>query len=251
MATATQTSTGASPKRLAQIAGLLYLIVGIFSGFAFGYVLPKIYAAGDATTTAANVAANSGLVRLGVVADLAQATVMVFLAMTLYLLLRHVSQNAARAMVVLATVAATIMCLNLVFEFAALLVATDPSYATALGTAGSNALVLLLLDIQHYGYLIAQIFFGLWLIPMGYLAFKSGMFARALSVVLVVAGFAYLVDLVIAFLAPDLGKQIHGLLAIAPIIAEPWMVGYLLWIGVRSPRPADRASAVGLVQAAV
>jgi hypothetical protein len=248
MSTTVQASTGPSSRRLAQIAGVLYLIVGIFSGFAFGYVLPKLYAAGDATTTAANVVANPGLLRLGVVADLVQATVMVFLAMTLYLLLQHVSKNAARAMVVLATVAATIMCLNLVFEFAALLVATDPSYASALGVAGSSALVLLLLDIQHYGFLIAQIFFGLWLVPMGYLAFKSGMFSRALSIVLIVAGVSYLVDLVAAFLAPDLGRQIHGVLAIAPIIAEPWMVGYLLWMGIRSPRPADRTSVASLAR---
>jgi hypothetical protein len=58
--------------------------------------------------------------------------------------------------------------------------------------AGSNALVLLL-DTQHYGYLIAQIFFGLWLVPLGYLAYKSGSFPRALGVLLVVAGGCYLV----------------------------------------------------------
>jgi hypothetical protein len=57
-----------SPKRLARIAGLLYLIVGIFGGFADAYVPAKVYAPGDAATTAGNVLANSGLVRIGVVA---------------------------------------------------------------------------------------------------------------------------------------------------------------------------------------
>ena len=113
-----------SPKRLARIAGLLYLIVGIFGGFAIAYVLPKVYAPGDATTTAANVLANASLVRIGVVADLFQATVFVFLGMTLYHLLKHVNKNAASAMVILVAIAATIMCLNNVFQFAALLVAT-------------------------------------------------------------------------------------------------------------------------------
>jgi Domain of unknown function (DUF4386) len=56
----------------------------------------------------------------------------------------------------------------------ALLVATDPSYATAFG-GGSDALVLLLVDLQHYGYLIAQNFFALWLFPLGLLAYRSGM----------------------------------------------------------------------------
>ena len=45
-----------SPKRLARIAGLLYLIVGIFGGFAVGYVTPMLYVPGDAATTAGNMA---------------------------------------------------------------------------------------------------------------------------------------------------------------------------------------------------
>src|SRR3982074_820241 len=78
-----------SPKRLARIAGVLYLLLGIFGGFAQGFLYPKIYVAGDAAKTAGNLITNSGLVRIGVVADLFQATVWVFVALTLYRLLRH------------------------------------------------------------------------------------------------------------------------------------------------------------------
>jgi hypothetical protein len=83
--------------------------------------------------------------------------------------------------------------------------------------------------------LIGQIFFGLWLAPLGYLAYRSGMFPRALGVVLVAACASYLVDVLAAFLFPDVGKAIHGLATILPAIAEPWMVGYLLVVGVRKP----------------
>jgi len=55
-----------------RIAGLLYLVVAIFGGFAQGFVYPKVYAAGDAATKAKNFLANFGLVRIGVVADLIQ-----------------------------------------------------------------------------------------------------------------------------------------------------------------------------------
>ncbi len=161
-----------SPKRLARIAGLLYLIVGIFGGFAVAYVTPMLYVPGDAATTAGNVVANAGLVRISVLADLLQATVFVFLAMTLYLLLRHVHKNVAAAMLILVAIATTIMCIDKVFQFGALRVAGDASYAAVFGVAGSNALVLLLLDMHNYGYLIAQIFFGLWLVPLGYLAYQ-------------------------------------------------------------------------------
>ncbi len=88
--------TPGSPKRLARLAGVLYLLVGIFGGFAEGYVEPKMYVAGNAAATAGNVAANAGLVRLGVVADLLDQTFFLFLALTLYLLLKHVNKSVAR-----------------------------------------------------------------------------------------------------------------------------------------------------------
>src|SRR2546423_4665106 len=89
-----------SPKRLARIAGVFYLLVGIFGGFAEGFVDPKMYAAGDAAATAANVVANSALVRLGVVAHLLDAAFFALTALTLYVLLKHVYKNIARAMLI-------------------------------------------------------------------------------------------------------------------------------------------------------
>lgn len=225
----------ASPTRLARVAGLLYLIVAVFSGFAFAYVLARVYFPGDAVATAANVQANSGLVRLGIIADLIQATAFAFLGMTFYQLLKPVNKSAARSMMILVAIASTIMCLNLVFDFASMLVATDVSYTTAFGAAGSHALVLLLLDMHHYGFLIAQVFFGLWLFPLGYLAYTSAMFPKALGVVLIAGGACYLVDLLVKFLFPDLANAISGLLVITPTVAELWMVGYLLIKGVKMP----------------
>src|SRR5207248_6022124 len=203
-----------SPKRLARMAGVLYLAVGIFGAFAEGFVDLKMYAAGNAAATAGNVVANAGLVRMGVVAHLLDGTFLIFLALTLSILLKHVHKSVARAMLVLGALATGILCLNAVFLFEGLRVATESAYAAALGTAGSHALVLLLLDTQHYGTLIAQVFFGLWLVPLGYLAYRSGWFHRALGVVLVVGGICYLVDLLAAFLVPDFGKEIHAFVII-------------------------------------
>src|SRR2546421_7521589 len=239
-----ETKMTTSPKRLARIAGVLYLLVGIFGGFAQGFVYPKIYVAGDAAKTAGNVIANSGLVRLGVVADLFQATVWVFVAMTLYLLLKHVSKSVASAMVVLAAMGASITILNTVFEFEALRAATGAVNLAAFGATGSSALVLLLVDAQHNGIFVAQIFFGLWLAPLGYLAYKSaGWFPKWLGVLLVVGTVCYLVDLLAAFLVPDFGKEIHAFVWIPSAIAEISMVLYLLVIGVRTQKPGERIPA--------
>lgn len=231
-----------APRCLARIAGVLYLIVAIFAGFAFSVYL-RLYVAGDAATTAANVVANAGLVRMAVVADLIQVTAWIFLALTLYRLLKHVHAGAARAMVLLVAIGAGIACLNAVFGFEGMRVATDSSYAAALGAEGSNALVLLLLDTQHYGLSIVSVFYGLWLVPLGYLAYTSRLFPKALGVALVVVCGCYHAKLLAAFLAPGLGAAINGYLS-TPIWAfELWMVLYLLVIGVRKVTPEVRAPA--------
>jgi hypothetical protein len=231
-----------SPKRIARIAGVLYLLNGIFGAFALLFVYGKVYVPGDSAKTAGNLVANSGLVRMGIVADLVQATIWVFVALILYRLFKHANKGVASAMVVLVAIGAGIVMMNEVFGFEALRVATGAVSLTSLGAGGSNALALLLVDAQHYGLLIAQIFFGLWLVPLGYLAYKSGWFPKALGVLLIVGAAGYLVDMLAAFLVPDFGKAIHGYVTVPSAIAEVWMVVYLLVIGVRTPEPKEGRS---------
>src|SRR4029079_16125916 len=98
------------------------------------------YVAGNAAATGMNVVANAGLVRLGVVAHLVDGVFYVLTAVALYLLLNHVHKNVARVMVLFVTLAVGIKCLNAVFQFEGVRVATDRSYAAAFGAAGSSAL---------------------------------------------------------------------------------------------------------------
>ena len=72
---------------------------------------------------------------------------------------------------------------------------------------------------------------------MGYLAYKSGWFPKALGVLLIVGGACYLVDTLALFLAPGFGEAISAFVVIPSTIAEVWMVGYLLVIGVRTAKP--------------
>ena len=233
----------ASATRRARSAGVLYLLNGILGGFALLFVYARVYVPGDAATTARNLVANAGLVRMGVVADLIQATIWVFLALTLYQLLKQVNKSVASAMVVLVAIGAGILMLNEVFGFESLRVATGAVDLGSLGAAGSNGLALLLLDAQHYGLLIAQIFFGLWLLPLGYLAYRSGWFPKALGAALIVGGACYVVDMLAAFLVPDVGKAIHSYVTFPSAIAELWMVGYLLVIGVKTRSVDERIAA--------
>lgn len=243
MSTSIHTVVGAatttSLKHLARMAGVFYLFVAIFGGFSQGVAPTLLYVAGDAAATAGNVLANPALVPVTVVAHLVNAVFFTLTAVAFYLLLSHVNKHVARVMVIAVVLAAGIISVSAVFAFAASRVAADATYVAAFGAAGMNALILLLLDLEHYGILAAQVFFGLWLAPLGYLAYRSGLFPKALGVVLVAATVSYLVDVLVAFLAPDIAPQVHPFLIIAPLIAEVWLLGYLLVQGVRSPRIAD------------
>jgi hypothetical protein len=80
--------------------------------------------------------------------------------------------------------------------------------------------------------------------PLGYLAYRSGMFPRALGVALAVAGICYLVDMLVLFLVPDFGRQVNAFLVVPPTIGEVWMASYLLVKGVRTSPHDDRAPGV-------
>ena len=232
-----------SPQRAARVAGALYLLMAILGGFAHLGVRNSVYTPGDATTTAANIVANPTLFRLSLVSDLAMATVFVFVGFALHRLLRHTDRAAAGAMVLFVTVGAAMILANLLFHHAALLVATDASVATSLGVEAADALTLFLLDLHQVGYTLAGIFFGLWLLPLSYLAVRSRMFPRLLGIALGAAGVAWIVDTLVRFAAPEL-PGIFRVALEAPRFAEFALILYLLIRGVRTPAPAITEPAV-------
>ena len=225
-------------KRLARIAGSLYLVVAILGGFAELYVRARIVEPGDATATAANIRASATLYRLGFAADLVQATLFLFTAMALYLLLRHANELVARAMVAVVAVSVAIICLNLLNQYEAL------QLATGAGPVASDALAGLFADMHASGYLIAQIFFGLWLLPLGYLVYRSGYVPAAIGVLLAIGAVGYLVDTFVHFLAPDVAETVEAFVAAPAAIGELSLVAWLLIKGVRiQERPAIVAAA--------
>jgi hypothetical protein len=229
----------ASERRLARIVGALYLVVALFGGFAELVVRARIVEPGNAAATAENIRGSATLFRLAFASDLVQATFFLFTAMALYLLLRHVSELVTRAMVVIVAVSVAIICLNLLNQFVSLQIATGEASSGAFGAAGTDALAGLFADMHGAGYMIAQIFFGLWLLPLGYLVYRSGYFPKALGVLLVVGCFGYLIDTFATFLAPGIAESIEWIVVAPAAVGELSLVAYLLVKGVQVPaRPA-------------
>jgi hypothetical protein len=217
------------PRTLARTAGIAYSLMFLGAWAQLG-VRAGIHVPGDAATTAQNLTADATMFRLALVADIAMATAFVAVGVLLFRLLRHVNRHAAGALVVFVAVGAGMILTNLLLHHATLLVATDTTYETL----RSDELVLLLLDLHQVGYTLAGIFFGLWLLPLSYLAYRSGLFPRSLSILLAVAGGSWILDTLATFLFPDLPAVVDTILS-APTFAEFWLIAYLLTKGVRTP----------------
>jgi hypothetical protein len=228
-----------SQVRLARTAGLLYLGVAVLGGFAHAVRL-GVYEPGDADATTANLVAHAALVRLSFGADLVQNLVWLVLAAVLHRLLAHAGRNLARTLVVFVAVSAAIACVNLVHQLGAVVVATDPSYASALGADGSHGLVLLLMDLQHYGYLVAQLTW-LWLLVLGLLGLRSGLFPRWLSFLLVIGSTCYVVDALTQLLAPSLADTSATVFVLPEIVCEVALLVFLLVKGVATPTVATES----------
>jgi hypothetical protein len=212
-----------SIKNITRIAGLLYLILSALSAFGLVYVPSVLIAPRDAATTVSNILANEWLFRLGIVSNLLAFTVNIFVVVFLYKLLKPVNEGVASLMVILILMGLAIGMLNELNQVAVLLF-SSADYLTAFTADQLQALVLLSLDLYEHGFLISHIFFGLWLFPMGYLIFKSGFLPRFLGVLLIIAGFGYLVDFILFFLFPDVGVTVSEFTFVGEVLLLLWLL---------------------------
>jgi hypothetical protein len=87
-----------------------------------------------------------------------------------------------------------------------------------------QALVPLFLDLHEYGIQVASIFWGLWLLPLGILVYKSGFLPRILGVLLVIGFFGYLIDFVTFFYFPNFDSPIVLLTSIGELLFPLWLL---------------------------
>ena len=82
----------------------------------------------------------------------------------------------------------------------------------------------LLLEMHEFGSYVAVIFWGLWLFPLGVLAYRSGFMPKTLGVLLIVAGFGYVADSFMYFLAPESLVPLSDFLFIGEVTFTLWLV---------------------------
>lgn len=215
---------------------MLYLLANLPAPFAIIYLPSLLIVPGNASATADHVRASIGLVRAGMGIELVNATVVVFAALAFYRLFEAVSARHARAMLVLILLAVPISLLNVLNSVAALTFARG-GYLSVLGPQQLDALVLLFLRLHAIGYVIAGIFWGLWLFPFGILAMRSRFIPWLIGLFMLLAGIPYVVSAVTTLVVPQYDFISTWL---SPLMAgELSMVVWLLVWGAKEPANED------------
>lgn len=211
-------------KKTARLAGLLYLIMVPFAIFGILYVPSVIMVPGDSMATIQNIMQSASLIRLSIVSSLIVQLDMIFLVVVLYQLLKTVNINIAKIMVIFVVVSVPIAMLNELNHFAVILLTSGSNGLKVLESIQLQDQVMFFLDLHLYGVFIAQIFWGLWLLPLGYLVFKSGYLPKFLGVLLMIGCFGYLVDVGIFMLLPHVELEVSEFTAIGEILFPLWLL---------------------------
>lgn len=216
----------AETQKAARLAGWLYLPVVLLGPFVLLYVPGRIFVSGDPSATAGNILAHQTLFRASIVTGMISQLFFLAAVLALYQLLRDVGRRLAGMMVVLILVVAPLAIMGAATQIATLKLLKDASFLAGFAEPQRSAMALLLLEFDRNGTLAAELYWGLWLLPLAILVYRSRFLPRFLGVWLFANGIAYVVISLTGILWP----QHHGVLF---RIATPLLFGevvLMLWL---------------------
>ncbi len=222
-----------SNKRTGHYAGLAYFALVITGIFSLMYVPSQLYVSGDAAATASNIAENEFLFRLGMAIEMVSYVAFILLPLLLYRLFKHINKTAAVLMVVFALVSIPITYANMLNEFSIIQLIHLPEFPTA----ELEAQVMFWMHRYFNGHLVAQLFWALWLFPLGYLIYKSGFIPKILGILLMIGCVGYLIDFFGRVIFPE-----YSDLPFASYITIPASIGEIgtcLWLLIMGAKEAD------------
>jgi hypothetical protein len=207
------------------------------------YIPNKLFVRGNATATADNIAQHQTLFRFGIAADLWGAVMLIILTLAFWRLFRNVSRlNAALVVILGGVLPSAIYFVNTVHDLAVLTIVRGPSYLSVFDKPQRDALVRLFLDLHYQQIVAAEVLWGLWLLPLGLLVYRSGFLPRFIGVWLMINCFAYLVLSYTGIFRPDLTDRLFTLFQPA-MFGELALMLWLLIKGANMPKWQAREAA--------
>lgn len=217
--------------KLARASGFIYLLLILTGIFGIVYVPSTLIAWDNPALTAENIMASEFMFRLGVVSEIFCFVCFIILPLFLFELFKSVNSKAALLMVVLALLSVPIFFVNVINHVNVLLLLSGAEYLKAIPTDYIHAQVMYLLASFNNGNIVSNVLWGAWLLPFGYLVFKSGFLPKILGVFLMLGCLSYLAEFV--------GRLLFSMKDIPWYISMPSSVGefgiclWLLIFGVK------------------
>jgi len=222
-------------KNPGRLAGLLYVLTSIVGFFAMGYVPGKVIVHGNAAATASNILAHETLFRFGIAGEIIGQAGFILVALALYDLLKGVSRRYASLMVILIVISVPIAFVNELNSIAAVLLVRGADFLSVLDKTQREALAMLFIKLHGQGFVVAEMFWGLWLFPLGLLVYRSRFLPRFLGVWLGLAGVAWVILSLTGILLPEYQDKVDT-------YSQPAMIGeivFMLWLLIMGSKPPD------------
>jgi hypothetical protein len=224
-----------------RVAGVWYLLLSVIAPLHLIYIPGKLFVPESATETVNNIAAHEWIFRFGIVADLVCGVILIFLVMAFYRLFKGVDQNLAVLVVIFGGVMpALINFVGVVSDAGALMVVRGADFLSVFDRSQQDALAMLFLSLRDHQNTAAEILWGVWLLPLAMLVYRSRFLPRFLGVWLTINGLAYVIISFTGILLPQYQDKVFT-------ICTPALFGELaimLWLVIKGakPEPLDAAA---------
>lgn len=235
------TSTPPGPSNPGRIAGLWYLAITLLGPIRLLYIPAKLFVPNDAAATVNNVAAHELLIRVGILADLLSGVVLIFLVLAFYRLFEGVDQHLAVLVVILGGIMpALIDFVGVIYDAGALmaahetaLVAHGGDFMSLFDASHRQAIAILFLNLRERQNTAAELLWGVWLLPLALLIYRSRFLPRFIGVWVSLNGLAYIVGCFTGWLAPQYQARVFN--ASFPILFGE--IALMLWLLIKGARP--------------
>jgi Domain of unknown function (DUF4386) len=221
-----------SPRAMARLCGLLYLVTIVLGIFNQAVVKGRIVVPGDATATAGNLRSMEFLWRLGIASELVMVLCTVVVAFLLYVLLRPVSKDLALLMTFFGLTALAVGASYALRLVEVLLPLGGADYLEAFTPAQLDAMASLAANSHVFGFGIALLLYGPFFLVCGTLIYRSNYFPRLIGVLYQVAGLAYLANSFVLVLAPGLAGRSFAVMVVPAFVGE---TSFCLWLLLKGP----------------
>lgn len=219
---------------IGRLAGLAYLVVVVTGAFSLLYIWPTFVDIENAEKTAANIAASEQVWRIGIAAGILCQAAFLIVPVLLYRILESAGRTTAALMVVFAVASVPISFTAISHQMAIL-----PLIDGAAGDESVRQEIIRRLRSYQSGIGVVEFFWGLWLLPFGWLVFKTGAIPRILGIFLMLGCAGYLLNFFGGLLIE--GYADLGIATYASIPSSIGEIGACLWLLVMGARaPAAR-----------